>query len=305
MTKTIRAHFDEWLETVKATASTATAAAYGQVSRDFIESLGIRAERELHQLTTADISQFRALTLKRVSPNTANKQIKILRVCLKQAVKTGLLESNPATKVDTIKVRAGDRGARRPFTLAELRKVLAVCSPEWQGIVLAGLYTGQRIGDIAALTWANLDLEQNQISFVTSKTERRQHIPIAKPLRAYLETLPASDNPRAFLFPKAAACSRKSNQFYDILADAGLVKERSDANTDKTGAGRKRRRVVNELSFHCLRHTATSLLKVAGVSQAVVMDLIGHDSEAASRTYTHVDDDAKRAAIEKLPDIFA
>lgn len=305
VSKTVQAHFNEWTATVKATAAPSTATAYAQVARDFLASLGNRANRDLHQLTPADIARFRAQSLERVSPTTANKQIKILRVCLGQAVKLGLIDGNPAAKVDTIKVRAADRGERRPFTLPELRKVLAVCSPEWRGIVLAGLYTGQRLGDIATLTWAAVDLDQNVISFVTAKTDRRQHIPIAAPLRSYLETLPAGDNPRAFLFPKAAASNRRSNQFYDILADAGLVKERSDANTDHTGEGRKRRRVVNELSFHCLRHTATSLLKVAGVSQAVVMDLIGHDSEAASRTYTHVDDDAKRAALAKLPDILA
>lgn len=303
VSKTIRDHFTAWLETVKATASPATAVAYAQVARDFLEMLGARADRDLQQLMPSDIAQFRDQALKRVSPTTANKRIKILRVCLGQAVKMGLIETNPATKIETIKVRAADRGERRPFTLPELRKVLAVCSPEWRGIVLAGLYTGQRLGDIANLTWSAVDLDQGVISFVTSKTGRRQHIPIAKPLLAYLEALPATDNPREFVFPKAAVSGRRSNHFYDILVDAGLAKERSDDNTDKTGAGRKRRRVVNELSFHCLRHTATSLLKVAGVSQAVVMDLIGHDSEAASRTYTHVDEAAKRAALEKLPDI--
>jgi integrase len=220
-------------------------------------------------------------------------------------VKTALIETNPATKVETIKIRAADRNERRPFTLAELRKVLAVCSPEWRGIVLAGIYTGQRLGDLATLTWSAVDLDQGMISFVTSKTGRRQHIPIATPLRNYLESLPAADNPRAFVFPKAAVSNRRSNQFYDILVDAGLAKERSDENTDNTGVGRKRRRIVNELSFHCIRHTATSLLKVAGVSQAVVMDLIGHDSEAASRGYTHVHDDDKRAALGKLPDLLS
>lgn len=304
-TKTVQAHFDEWIATVKTIAAPATATAYAQVARDFLASLGDRAKRELHQLTPSDISRYRAQSLERISPTTANKQVKILRVCLGQAVKLGLIDSNPATKVDPIKVRTADRGERRPFTLPELRKVLAVCSPEWRGIVLAGLYTGQRLGDIATLTWAAVDLDQNVISFVTSKTDRRQHIPIAKPLRAYLDGLPASDDPRAFLFPKAAVSARRSNQFYDILADAGLAKPRTDANTDKSGEGRKRRRVVNELSFHCLRHTSTSLLKVAGVSNAVVMDIIGHDSEAASRGYTHVDDDAKRAALDKLPDILA
>ena len=45
------------------------------------------------------------------------------------------------------------------------------------------------------------------------------------------------------------------------------------------------------------------MLKNAGVSDAVARDIIGHESEAISRQYTHIDMAAKRKAIESLPDI--
>ena len=51
------------------------------------------------------------------------------------------------------------------------------------------------------------------------------------------------------------------------------------------------------------RHTATSLLKNAGVPESVAMDIIGHDSEAISRHYTHVETAAKRKALQKLPNL--
>lgn len=35
------------------------------------------------------------------------------------------------------------------------------------------------------------------------------------------------------------------------------------------------------------------------------MDIIGHETEAMSRVYTHIADDAKRAAVNKLPDVTA
>ena len=69
------------------------------------------------------------------------------------------------------------------------------------------------------------------------------------------------------------------------------------------GKGRGSKRTLNEVSFHCLRHTATSLLKRAGVSDAVAADLIGHDSAAISQSYTHIDQQTKRGALNKLPDI--
>lgn len=44
-----------------------------------------------------------------------------------------------------------------------------------------------------------------------------------------------------------------------------------------------------------------SLLKNAGVSDAVAQDLVGHDNAEISRNYTHIEGSAKRAAVDKLP----
>jgi hypothetical protein len=35
----------------------------------------------------------------------------------------------------------------------------------------------------------------------------------------------------------------------------------------------------------------------------VVRDIIGHESAAISRHYTHIDEGAKRKALAKLPDV--
>jgi hypothetical protein len=40
---------------------------------------------------------------------------------------------------------------KRPFTLPGLRSVLALANDEWRSMILFGLYTGQRLGDIATL----------------------------------------------------------------------------------------------------------------------------------------------------------
>jgi integrase len=93
-----------------------------------------------------------------------------------------------------------------------------------------------------------------------------------------------------------------SQQFHDLLVSAGLAKPRPPERKS-TGKGRDTPREHSEISFHSLRHTATSLLKAAGVSESVTRDIIGHESAEISRHYTHVDEDAKRAAIARLPDV--
>jgi site-specific recombinase XerD len=94
-----------------------------------------------------------------------------------------------------------------------------------------------------------------------------------------------------------------SRQFSEILKKSGIVSG-SERHTSQ-GKGRNTKRKKSRLSFHSLRHSAVTLLKEAGVSNAVVMELIGHESEAISRAYTHMGEAALRAAVNKLPDITA
>ena len=65
----------------------------------------------------------------------------------------------------------------------------------------------------------------------------------------------------------------------------GLVPKRSHRRK-KDGNGRSSERAVSELSFHSLRHTATSLMKNAGISPAIVQEFVVHDSKAVSENYT-------------------
>jgi integrase len=295
----------KWAETRKVDTALRTYQAYTQVIRDFVKSLGERAGLDISQLTKADVAKYRDEVLKRTSVANANKSLKYLRVALGAAYKDGVAQENPASKLDTLRRREADRAERRPFTLKELKNVLAHASGEWKGIILFGIYTGQRLKDIARLTWQNMDIENEELRFVTAKTGRRMSLPLASPLLAYVQTMPAGDDPSAPLFPDAHVLATKegsdgrlSQQFYAVLVAAGMAKGRTK---EETGKGHSQRRTVSEISFHSLRHTATSLLKNAGVSAAVAMDIIGHESEAINRHYTHIEAATKRAALRKLP----
>jgi hypothetical protein len=92
-----------------------------------------------------------------------------------------------------------------------------------------------------------------------------------------------------------------SNQFADLLAQAGL-RDKSPHRSKGKGCGSHR--ASNRLSFHSLRHTAVSLLKDAGIPEAVVMELVGHDSKAMSAHYTHVGAEALEKAVAALPEIW-
>jgi integrase len=305
---TIAEFLHGWITRKRAENADRTAERYASVAEDFLTHMGDRSMLDLNYLSAKDVLSFRDKLLKRVAPSTVNQHIKILRIALNQAKREGLIQTNPAAQVMRVKLQ-GDEVERRAFTLPELKQILRVATDEWKGMIAFGLYTGQRLGDIARLTWNNVDVERQEIRFAAAKTKRRTVLPIAAPLLEYLTSLPTAENPSQPLFPKLAARLRSSNragtlsnQFHEILVAGGLAASRSHRGT---GKGRAARRQASEISFHSLRHTATSLLKAAGVSDAVAREFVGHDSAAVSRHYTHIETAALRRAAEKLPNIFA
>ncbi len=310
---TVREFMDGWIARKRVENGERTAVRYGRTARQFVEFLGERADNQLLFVTSKDITAFRDGIAKRLSPTTANMALKILRIALQQAYRDGLLNENPGSRVTVIK-RLGEATPRRAFTLPELSRLLEQASGEWRGLILFGLYTGQRLGDLARLTWQNLHGlggKLPEVRLVTGKTGRQQIIPIAAPLLLYIETeLTAGDDPQAPLFEnafriveqQAGRTGSLSVQFYRIMADAGLVPPRSH-KTKSDGPGREGKRAQNAVSFHCLRHTATSLMKNAGISAPIVQDIIGHDSSAISAHYTHIESDAKRTALDAMPDV--
>ena len=114
----------------------------------------------------------------------------MLRGAFQDALREQLVSENPARveHVGSIKRKGENGDGRRAFKLIELQSLFRAASGEWRGLILFGLYTGQRLGDIARLLWLNVNLDLAEISFKTSKTDRQQIIPIADTLREYIET---------------------------------------------------------------------------------------------------------------------
>ena len=297
----IKAWCDTWLEAKAIEAEPSTHIRYKTIMEHFSAFLGLaKSKRDLSTLQASDIARFRDYEAKEMSRATANLSLRVLRVCFGEAVRQGLLTINPGVRVKSLKLR--DKSPRRAFTLSEIKRILKACGEdaEWRGLILFGLYLGQRLGDLAKLTWRAVNLDTGEIAFTARKTGRRIVLPLVQPLSDYLSALPASDNPDAFIFPNSAGekrTSHLSHQFRKILVDAGLIEPRTH---ESTGQGHSGTRKPSEISFHSLRHSAVTMLKAAGVSDFITREIVGHESAAVSRQYTHLTTDDKRAAMQRL-----
>ncbi len=296
---------DSYLKRRAGEVSTATLAAYKGAAEKFKAWLGDRVGMELFRVEKTHILAFRDHLAERLHRSTANHTLKCLRIFFKDAKRERRIFEDPCEDVSVLKKEPGQRSTRRGFTLPELRKVMKeVEDTEWVSLVRFGLYTGQRLGDLANLQWNQIDLENEEISITTAKTGRRVQVPICDPLSQHLLTLDAGDRPDAFVHPRAAelGVSHLSREFGEILARCGMRRDapvHHGKKEQRSGA----RRELNPLSFHSLRHSAVSMMKNAGVSPAVVQDLIGHESAEMSAHYTHIESKAKRKALAKLPTI--
>jgi integrase len=206
---------------------------------------------------------------------------------------------------------AGDQAGRRSFTLAEVQLLYSKAPTDfWRYMVLAGFYTGQRLGDLISVTWSGVDLETMTLHLVAQKTGKSMHIPIRGALGGLLKALASeggTKRPKGPIWPAEQERYEKggagpfSNAFYDLmLVPAGLAAPRTH-HAKKSGGGITRQ--ASAVSFHCLRHTFVSMIKLSGGSQAVAKELAGHSSDQVSDLYTHCPPESLKSAIDLLPEV--
>jgi len=270
----------------------------------------------LRDIQTDTIAAFLRAKRDKTSVNTVKQTRRILAIFFGYCVDNRALQFSPVPSSKSLKLdRHSTKRIRRAFTLAELSTIYQKCPDDfWRNMVLAGTLTGQRMGDLATLPWAAVDLAQNQIRLTARKTGRPVIIPMHPTIRAFLlkrKEAAGKVKPSAAIWPEQSRLYVRqgskafSNTFYEeVLLPAGLVVKRTHhAKKTKAGEARTERRAVNEVSFHCLRHTFVSLLKLTGASQSAAKELAGHGSDEISDLYTHNDEATLTRAIKQLPPI--
>ncbi len=149
----------------------------------------------------------------------------------------------------------------KPLTLEQVKALTNAASPEWLGMILLALYTGQRLLDVARITWDAVDLDKRTVHFPMLKSSRSLTMPLALALLSYLKSLERPANPQAPLFP---AC------FEDARQRPARVSLR--CSTMQLNAGLK------PVGFHCLRLTFLYQMRNLPVPAGEARTSAGHTS---------------------------
>jgi integrase len=312
---TVAEWFDHFVNQKKKSRADKTATRHGQMMREFIDFLGARANLNIATVTSPDIAGFRdhrqSLGL---APSTLNVDITVLSAAFNSALRQGHISVNPCAEIEDVKDSAERKHTFLPeqvSALVESANKLAQSGKrqenpwrDWPGLILAAFYTGQRLGDCANIQWKHVDLvsEIKTIRFAPRKDGGGKTVVIvAHPvLEDFLLSLPAPKSDDEFVFPSLAQrkISPLSKAFKKIMTQArianSVIRKRSES-----GSGRN----VNALTFHSLRHSFTSILANAGISEELRMALTGHVSRDIHQGYTHHELARLRDAIGVLPRI--
>lgn len=175
--------------------------------------------------------------------------------------------------------------------------------PEIRVIYHLGMYTGQRLKDCVLLQWRSIDLERRRIWVKQFKTGKEVTIPIAdKLLSVLLEARQWQSND--YVCPRTADrynhLDKTGKNIGNNLVNLDVLRVIRWIGVEPSVAVPGRKRKVTQYGFHSLRHTFASHCAEAGVPKAVLLSILGTDSEIADKYYTHIGEEAQLKAIEAV-----
>ena len=193
------------------------------------------------------------------TPGKANKIITVLRIVLAFAMDRDYRRDNPARDIKKLKMGTGH--ASWPDEAIE--RFLETAPPIMALALKLGLYTGQREGDVLAMSWH--DYDGDRIKVVQSKTGTKLSIPVHDALR---EALDGQDRVSPVILTTETGRPFTGSNFRHHFGKA------------------QRAAKLSGLTFHGLRYTAAAKLAEAGCSLKEIASITGHKSLAMIEKYT-------------------
>ena len=303
----------QWMEIARSTLKPNTAAGYASMIQNPIAPYFQQRGITLGGLQAVDIQMFYTSQLKRVSANTVIHYHAIIHRALKYAVKTDLIDVNPADKVERPRK---DRFTASFYDGNEVNRLFQAArgTPLELPVMLAAFY-GLRRSEVVGLKWDAIDFENKTIAIrhtVTVCAEKGRRIEVAADTtktassRRTLPLVPAFQTKLAALKEQQEKnrilCGRSYCADYlgYVLVDAmGNRLKLSYISTAFPVL--LKRNGLRPIRFHDLRHSCASLLLKNGVPMKQIQEWLGHsDFSTTANIYAHLDAGSKLTSAQAM-----
>ncbi len=238
------------------------------------------AKRSLASIQGKDIAAYRDSRLKEVSPNTVRLELALLSHLFTIAVKewgmAGLV--NPVSQIRKPKL---PQGRDRRLHPGELDRI---CSSS-DSLVLADLVrfaveTGMRRGELSGMTWETVDIKKRTVTLPETKNGEKRIVPLSTEAVRILSGLARRLDGKVWGM-KPDSITQAFLRVFD-RARKGYEKECEEKGVTPDPA------FLVDLTFHDLRHEATSRFFEKGLNPMQVAAITGHKTLQMLKRYTHL-----------------
>ena len=231
------------------------------------------ADVNIDKITGEVVAQYRDERLKQVSANTVRLELAFLSVVFEQSRKEwGFAVNNP---VRQIRMPKPGKPRQRRLEAGEEEALLHACKESGahylHTFVILAIETGMRFGELAGVTWVNVNLEKRTIYLPDTKNGSPRTVPLSTRALSAIQTQPRSIGGRLFL--------AKSGSIRSAFLIA--LKKAQGSQPDS-------KKFLRELRFHDLRHEAVTRLFEKGLNPIEVGMVSGHKTLSMLQRYTHL-----------------
>ena len=307
--------FKHWLEHVQRQAiGLSTYDKYSRFHRLYIADCGLAGMR-LIDIRSANIQAYYNALLEDTTAKNVHQINKLLKVFFKYCVKADILVKNPLLAVELPKVPKQPE-INTALSDTDIEKLVAACKEDMKNFPFVfACFTGLRAGELLALTYKDIDFKENMISVnkaVKYLNVNGEYQPLLSETKtpASIRRVPILAEIKPLLHEYIFHI-RQKNKVFNISGDFLLFPSATGTFREQNNFLQAFKRLCDKLdiqegrTIHSLRHTFCTILARQGVSLLDASRLMGHSNVAVTaRVYSHVTDDDKKNAVQKLAAYF-
>ncbi len=240
------------------------------------------------RLTAIGVAHIDALRASKrdLSPKTVSNILTLLGTMLRTAIDLGWLATLPRIKKPKTYVDAEDYTfLQSQDDIDRFLAAAAEAGPDVFVMYATAVYTGLRVGELAALRWSDVNFARRLIMVQRShagptKSGRSRPVPILDPLLPVLRDW-LQRNPTDLVFPNRDGQQHQPSarifqeRLHDVLDAAGFKRPASG-------------RYKHAIHFHSLRHTFASHWAMNGGDLWKLQKILGHQSIQMTMRYAHL-----------------
>ena len=303
---TVGEYLDRWLRDVRDTVRESTHERYGYAVRPHIRPALERIK--LRDLTPAHVRWFYRERLDSgLAPATVHKLHVVLHKALKAAVVDGLIPRNAAVGLKLPRIT---REEINPLSPEQARRFLeAARGDRLEALYVLALSAGMRQGELLALKWEDVDLENGLLRVRRTLTRTDKTFLLGEPkTKKSRRTIRLTKGAVSSLRVHLALQLKEIERIGSLYQPGGLVFATGIGTIVNPSNLRNRsfktllkRAGLPPVRFHDLRHTCATLLLGKDVNPKIVSEMLGHASVSVTLdVYSHLLPDMQEKAAKAL-----